>query len=79
MFIPVLLTAFASVLVHSENVATLTTENFHKTIADNEYVLAEFYAPWVSPYYLPFPLLTLAESVDIAKLLLLNMKQRLLN
>lgn len=32
--------------VVAEEVFTLTTENFKQTLADNEYVLAEFYAPW---------------------------------
>jgi thioredoxin-like negative regulator of GroEL len=33
-------------IVVENNVIVLTDANFAKVIADNEYVLVEFYAPW---------------------------------
>jgi len=39
-----LLALFAS--IHASNVADLNSENFDEFIASNQYVLAEFFAPW---------------------------------
>eukprot|EP00924_Labyrinthula_sp_SR-Ha-C_P016733 snap_masked-scaffold_6-processed-gene-13.45-mRNA-1 protein AED:0.04 eAED:0.04 QI:379/0.75/0.8/1/0.75/0.6/5/48/469 len=40
------LTSFLVAPILGSDVAVLTQENFHKTVEGNEFVLAEFYAPW---------------------------------
>ena len=47
--------AYADEVTKEEGVLVLTTKNFDAVVAENEYVLVEFYAPWCGKFSLLFP------------------------
>ena len=46
--------AYADEVTKEEGVLVLTQKNFDAVVAENEYVLVEFYAPWCGKFSLLF-------------------------